>query len=119
MPIIRYKLDPSDLRGLSPETQARMDAMTQEEIEENARTDPDNPPSTDEELARGVFGRDVRQLRERLGLSQREFATRFSINLRRLQDWEQGRCAPDSVILAYLKIIDREPELVRRVLEPV
>ena len=94
-----------------------MDAMTPDEIEESARTDPDNPPSTDEELARGVFGRGVRLLREKPGLSQKEFATRFSINLRRLQDWEQGRIAPDSVILAYLKIIDREPELVRRVLE--
>jgi putative transcriptional regulator len=117
MAIVRYKLDPANLKGLSPETRARMDAMTQEEIEENARTDPDNPPSTDEEMARGVFGRDVRLLREKLSLSQREFATRFNINLRRLQDWEQGRCAPDSVILAYLKLIAREPELVRRVLE--
>lgn len=116
MATVRYTLDPNDRRGLTPEERARMDAMTQEEIEENARTDPDNPPSTEEELARGVFGRDVRLLREKLGLSQKEFATRFDINLRRLQDWEQGRIAPDSVILAYLKIIDREPELVRRVL---
>lgn len=29
---------------------ARLDAMTEEEIEANALTDPDNPPWTDEEL---------------------------------------------------------------------
>ena len=37
-----------------PETRthwARIDAMTEEEIEANARSDPDNPPWTDEELA--------------------------------------------------------------------
>ena len=63
----------------------------------------------------GVFGRDVRLTREKLGLSQKAFAARFSINLRRLQDWEQGRVSPDSVTLAYLKLIQREPELVRRI----
>ncbi len=93
-----------------------MDALTPEQIEENARTDPDNPPSTEEELERGVFGRDVRLLREGLGLSQSEFAARFQINLRRLQDWEQGRVNPDSVTLAYLKLILHEPDTVRRVL---
>ncbi len=61
----------------------------------------------------------MRRAREILGLSQKEFATRFAINLRRLQDWEQGRFAPDSAILAYLKVIEHEPEMVRRVLETV
>ena len=72
---------------------------------------------TDDELSRGIFARRVRLARETLGLSQKEFATRFNINLRRLQDWEQGRFAPDLAILAYLKIIEREPDLVRRILE--
>ena len=116
MALVHYKLNPNNRRGLSPETPARMDAMTPAQIEENARTDPDNPPSTDEELERGVFGRAVRLTRERLSLSQSEFALAFNINLRRLQDWEQGRVKPDSVTLAYLMLIQREPELVRRVL---
>jgi putative transcriptional regulator len=115
--IVRRTLDPNNLKGLSPEAAARLDALTPEQIEENARTDPDNPPSTDEELDRAVFGRSVRLVREKLGLSQKQFAARFSINLRRLQDWEQGRIAPDSVTLAYLKLIEREPDLVRRILE--
>ncbi len=72
---------------------------------------------TEEELERGVFGRDVRLLRQDLGLSQAEFARQFQINLRRLQDWEQGRVNPNSVTLAYLKLILREPDTVRRLLQ--
>jgi putative transcriptional regulator len=118
MAIVRYTLDPNDRRELSPEALARIDALTPEQIEENARTDPDNPPVTAEEMARGIFGRDVRLVREGLGLSQKEFAARYNINLARLRDWEQGRFAPDSVSLAYLTIIAREPEMVRRILHP-
>ena len=117
MAIVRRELDPNSQRRLSSEARARIDALTSEEIEENARTDHDNPPLTDEELSRGLLGRRVRRAREELGLSQKKFATRYAINLRRLQDWEQGRFAPDSAMLAYLKVIEREPETVRRILE--
>jgi putative transcriptional regulator len=117
MSTIRRTLDPNTPRGLSPEAHARLDGLRGQEIEDKAKADPDNPPLTDEELSRGVLGRKVRRARERLGLSQRDFATRYAINLRRLQDWEQGRFAPDSAMLAYLKVIEREPEMVRRILE--
>ena len=117
MATVRRTLDPNSPRGLSPEARVRLDALTAEEIEDNARTDPDNPPSTEAELSRGLLGRRVRRARENLGLSQKQFATRYAINLRRLQDWEQGRFAPDSAMLAYLKVIEREPETVRRILE--
>ena len=117
MPIVRHTIDLDGLTGLSAEEVARLDALTPEQIEENARTDPDNPPTTEEEFARGLFGRRVRLARQALGLSQKDFAARFHINLRRLQDWEQGRVAPDSAMSAYLTLIEREPETVRRILE--
>jgi putative transcriptional regulator len=117
MAIVRYTPDPNGPRGLSPETIARLDAMTPEQIEENARTDPDNPPLTEEEMERGLFGRDVRMLRQGLGLSQKDFAERYAINLARLRDWEQGRFNPDSVTCAYIKLIAHDPEGARRVLE--
>ena len=117
MPIVRYKINPGEFPGLSPEDMARLDAMTPEEIEQNALDDPDNPPTTEEEFTRGLFGRRVRLARKALGLSQREFAEQFRINLRRLQDWEQGRVAPDSAMSAYVTLIEREPETVRRILE--
>ena len=116
MAIVRRKIDPTKVT-LSDDDIARLDALTPTEIEANALAEPDNPPMTDDELARGAFGRKVRLAREKLGLSQSAFAARFGINLRRLQDWEQGRFAPDSAILAYLKVIESEPEMVRRILQ--
>lgn len=101
---------------LTPEQEARLDAMTDEEIERNALEDRDNPPWTDEELERAAFSRSVRQTREKLGLTQAQFAERFEINLGRLRDWEQGRFQPDSVAVAYLKVIARETKAVERAL---
>ena len=115
MAIIRRTVDPAKV-ALSDEARARLDALSVSHIEANALADPDNPPLGEEELARGLFGRRVRKARERLGISQSAFAARFRINLRRLQDWEQGRVTPDSATLAYLTVIEREPDMVRRIL---
>ena len=45
---------------------------------------------------------DVRKVREKIGLSQAEFADRFGFNRRSLEDWEQGRRMPDSAARVYL-----------------
>ena len=116
MAIVRYTYDPRNPPRLTPEQEARLDAMTDEEIERRARDDPDNPPSTEEELERGVAARDVRLTREKTGLSQSQFAKRYRINLARLRDVEQGRTMPDSAFLAYIRVINREPEAVDRAL---
>lgn len=118
MAIIRKTL--SDARAqpyrFTPEEQARLEAMSDDEIERNADSDPDAQPWTDEQLDQAVFARAVRRTRERLGLSQSQFAERFHINLARLKDWEQGRFRPDSVALAYIKVIEHDPEAVARAL---
>lgn len=112
----RLIIDPSNPPRLSDETRAHLDAMTPEEIEQNALDDPDNPPSTEEELDRGVAGRRVRLLRQSLNLSQPQFAERYRINLGRLRDIEQGRTMPDSAFLAYITVIEQEREAVDRAL---
>jgi putative transcriptional regulator len=116
MAIVKFRLDPDNPPRLTAEQRARLDAMTDEEIERAAESDPDNPPWTDEELARGVAGRRVRLVRTASGLSQAAFAERYRINLARLRDWEQGRTMPDSAALAYLAVIEREPDAVMRAL---
>jgi putative transcriptional regulator len=58
----------------------------------------------------------VKAVRRKTGLSQAAFARRFGVNPRTLQDWEQGRYAPDSMARALLIIIDREPAAVARAL---
>jgi putative transcriptional regulator len=101
---------------LSAGERARLEAITDQEIAASACADPDAPLWSDDQLDRAMFARSVRQARERLGLSQSQFASRFRINLARLKDWEQGRFRPDSVALAYVRVIEREPEAVDRAL---
>ena len=59
---------------------------------------------------------DPKAIRRKLGLSQAEFAARFRINLRTLQDWEQRRVTPDGAARVLLAVIAKEPEAVRRAL---
>jgi putative transcriptional regulator len=59
---------------------------------------------------------DVRAIRGRLGLTQREFAVRFGFNINTLRHWEQGRRVPEGPTRAYLLVIDREPQAVQKAL---
>ena len=58
----------------------------------------------------------VRRIRKKLDMSQKAFAEYFGVNLRTVQDWEQGRRVPSGASRNFLFVIDREPEAVRRVL---
>lgn len=55
---------------------------------------------------------DVRKIREKMGLSQTDFANRYGFKCRTLQDWEQGRRSPDSAARAYLLVIASNPRAV-------
>ena len=92
--------------------------MTEAEIEAAAAADPDARPMTPEQLKMARLVPRVRTLRRALGLTQEEFALRFHIPLGTLRDWEQGRTEPDQPTRAYLKVIARDPEGVRRALQP-
>jgi putative transcriptional regulator len=60
---------------------------------------------------------DVRAIRKKLGLTQAEFASQFSLNIARLRDWEQKRSHPDAALRAYLLVIARKPEAVKEALQ--
>ncbi len=51
-------------------------------------------------------------LRARHGLSQRDLADRLGVDLRTLQNWEQGRNRPDAAAVSLLRLFDRDPALV-------
>lgn len=53
---------------------------------------------------------EVRAIRGRTGLSRARFAERFGLDPRALQDWEQGRRAPDRAARVLLLTIDRHPK---------
>lgn len=112
----RFVLDPANPPRLTRAQKARLDAMTDEAIAAAADSDPDNPPLTEAELARIAATQFVRHVRAATGLSQARFAAAFHIKPARLRDLEQGRSRPDSALLAYLTVIAREPEAVRRAL---
>jgi putative transcriptional regulator len=59
---------------------------------------------------------DVKAIRRKLGMSQRQFAASFGFGLDAVQNWEQGRRRPEGAARAFLKVIEREPEAVRRAL---
>ena len=95
----------------------RVEALTGEQALQNALADPDNPPLTDEQLARMRRIPDPQEIRQRLGLTQREFSRQFQIALGTLRDWEQGARRPDSAAKAYLRVIAADPDAVRRILQ--
>jgi len=92
---------------------AAVDAQTDEDIARNVASDPDAAPILNEAETIGAFAKTIRQ---RLGLSQPEFAARFHIPLGTLRDWEQGRAQPDSPAIAYLRVIAAKAEMVAAVL---
>jgi putative transcriptional regulator len=96
---------------------ARIEALTGELALQNALADEDNPPLTDDQLARMRRVPNPQEIRQRLGLTQREFSQQFQIALGTLRDWEQGARRPDSAAKAYLRIIAAAPDVVRQILQ--
>ena len=92
--------------------------MTAAEKHAAAVSDPDNPPLTEDDMRRMKRTPRAKIIRRALGLTQEEFAARYRIPVGTLRDWEQGRAEPDETARAYLMVIAREPEMVRKALEP-
>ncbi|MDR1900401.1 MAG: helix-turn-helix domain-containing protein [Treponema sp.] len=58
---------------------------------------------------------DVKAIRQQMGLSQPVFANRFGLSLYTLRNWEQGKRQPDPAARAYLKVIEKIPDVVEAV----
>lgn len=79
--------------------------------------DPDDPEDRDVSVAgleRGLMGRRIRRLRNRLGLSQEAFARAYGIPLACIRQYEIGRHMPPPAVRAYLKVIDADPQAAAR-----
>jgi putative transcriptional regulator len=95
---------------------ARLDAMTDEQVEAAALSDPDAQPLTPEQLAKMRLVSRVKALRQRLDMTQLQFADAFHLPITTLRDWEQHRSTPDAPARALLLAIERDPEIMRRLL---
>lgn len=50
-------------------------------------------------------------IRSKLNLTQSAFAGLLGVSMRTLQDWEQGRRAPQGPAIALLRIAEQHPEV--------
>ena len=55
---------------------------------------------------------DIKEVPEKTGLSQNEFAARLHISPRTLQNWEQGRRYPTGPAATLIRILDTHPSLI-------
>ena len=94
-------------------------AMTPQEIEDAARSDPDARPLTREDLSRMSRTPQAKIIRRSLGLTQEQFSDHYQIPLGTLRDWEQGRTEPDQPARAYLEIIAYNPDGVLETWEAI
>jgi putative transcriptional regulator len=100
----------------------RVDATTDAEIEAQAAEDARELGIDFNRLefhaVPHVPNTDVAMLRKRLGLTQADFASNFGLNLRTVQQWEQGRATPDLPARVLLRTIAEHPGAVRSAVWP-
>ena len=55
---------------------------------------------------------EIKTVREKLNVSQTEFALMIGVSVRTLQNWEQGRRKPEGPAKALLRIASKNPDAV-------
>ncbi len=60
---------------------------------------------------------DIKRIRNRLDVSQTQFALMIGVSKSTLQNWEQGRREPDGPAKALLRIVDKKPDAVLEALQ--
>lgn len=60
---------------------------------------------------------DVSSLRERMSLTQEQFAARFGVPVATLRHWERGDRSSSGASLVLLNVIDRNPAAVLQALQ--
>jgi putative transcriptional regulator len=90
----------------------RLDATTEADIRRQMIEDGEDPD------AEPRFHPPVRAqaVRQKLGLTQSEFARLLGIPVATLRNWEQNRFVMEPAAQTLLKLIDREPEAAMRAL---
>jgi DNA-binding transcriptional regulator YiaG len=65
-----------------------------------------------------ITSKDVVDFRQRLGMTQEDFAARFDIPLATLRNWEQKRSKPvisETRLVFYNKLFDEKAKVIKRV----
>jgi putative transcriptional regulator len=115
-PIISVEHNPGDPPIETDTDWDYVHSLTDEQIAAAVADDPDAAPINFFEKPGFIPIVNVLRLRTKLGMTQEEFAALYSIPIGTLRDWEQRRKRPDATARAYLKIIERDPEAVAKLL---
>lgn len=113
----RHKLNPQSLPQLTRDQKKRLHSLTEDEINAAARSDPDALPLDGVGKEKLIPIPNPRRVRRQLGMSQQVFARTYHLNLRTLQDWEQGRRLPDASTRTLLVLIQSYPDQIRDMVE--
>ena len=99
----------------------KVKSLSEKEIISAAKSDPDAKLLTRLQLKK--FKRvtppktiDVKAIREKLHVSQNEFASYFGVSVRTIQEWEQHRRTPTAIARNFLKVIEKAPKAVLKAL---
>ena len=56
----------------------------------------------------------IKSIRQKVKMSQAMFARSYHLSLDTLKGWEQGKRTPDAAASNYLRLIQADPEFVRK-----
>jgi putative transcriptional regulator len=109
--LVQVMPDGTEREFVSQTDWAAFDAQTDEEVMAAVLSDTDGVVLTDEER-RERHVPNVRKIRQKLQLTQEQFAERFQVPIGTLRDWEQGVTMPDKAARSYLRVIAKNPQAV-------
>lgn len=120
MPIVQRTRADVDLSKVD---WAGLAQVSDDEIAAQIAADADTAPLfTENELARArrivppPLPEDVRGIRQRLGLTQEQFASRYGFSVETIRNYEQGHRRPTGPARVLLRVIAGEPDAVTRAL---
>jgi putative transcriptional regulator len=90
--------------------QAKLDATTEEDIRRHMIEDGQDP---DEEISTRERLVSPQVVREKLGMTQEEFARALQVPLETLREWERRRTGLDPAARSLLAIVYRMPEALK------
>ena len=62
----------------------------------------------------GLSGQEIRDIREKLGVSRGVFANQLRVSPRTLENWEQGRAKPNDQAKALILLVAKHPDTLAR-----
>ena len=110
---IRMTLDQAVETASVQVDEARIAAMTEEDIRRHMVEDGEDP---DAPMPAFQAVPDVQAIRERLSMSQATFATTIGVPVATVRNWEQRRTGIAPSARTLLRIMEREPAAVLRAL---